>query len=158
MDKEKEAKSILEKVLTMLSSNSDESVVSEEIKEDVVAEVEMSEEKDSDKSIEVAKEVEEVVEEPVKADLSAEPSYVTKEDFDVFKAELKSILGDEIKKKEEESIKLQEKVVELSAQPAAEPVVHSPEMSGQDQAGFQISSNRRKTTLDNVMSKLNKFK
>lgn len=165
MDKEKEAKGILEKVFAMLSGiEKKEAVVSEEIKEDVVAEVEMSEQENSEETIEAKEEVKEVVEEPVEAELSKEKAtesesvYVTKEDFDTFKAELKGILDDEIKKKEEASIKLQEKVVELSAQPAAEPVVHSPEMSSDSKVSFHVSDNRPHSKLDNIMDKLNNFK
>lgn len=161
MDKEKEAKGILEKVFAMLSGiEKKEAVVSEEIKEDVVAEVEMSEQEDSEETIEAAKEeVKEVIEEPVEAELSKEePTYVTSAELEAFKAELTSVLKEELKSLKVEKEVLQEKVVELSAQPSAEPVVHSPEMSSDSKASFHISENRPQNTLDNIMDKLNNFK
>lgn len=160
MSKEKEAKGILEKVLTMLSVV-DKDV---EVKEEPVAEVELSEEPVNEvveESVEVAsEEIQEVVEEPIETELSAEPEikYVTAEDFDKFKAELTAIMKGKVEEIEKEKVELSEQVVELSAQPSAEPIKHSPEMSSESAEGFTYAKNKQKGMLDNVLEKLSKYK
>jgi hypothetical protein len=104
----------------------------------------------------------EEVEEEVKEDV--EMSYATKEEL----AEVISMI-DEIKamlepKEEEPKEELKEEV-ELSAipeevsnelsQPAAEPINTSAEV-GKMEVKFKVAANRRMSTLDRVMNKLNK--
>jgi len=161
MNKEKEAKGILEKVLTMLSGVDKKA----EVMEDVVAEVELSEEAVEtvveEVVIEAAQEdAQEVIEEPIEAELSAEPkvNYVTAEDFEKFKTELTAIVKGKVEEVEAEKVELSEQVVELSAQPATEPILHSPEMNTEGVSGFRYAQNKPKGMMDNVIEQLSKYK
>jgi hypothetical protein len=161
MNKEKEAKGILEKVLTMLSGVDKEA----QVEKDVVEEVAMSEESNEtveEEVVELAHEqAQEVVEEPIEAELSAEKpeeKYITSEDFDKFKAELTSIFKGKMEELEKEKVELSEQVVELSAEPSAEAIKHSPEMETGNSEGFQFAKDKPKGMLDNVLEQLNKYK
>ena len=100
-----------------------------------------------------AEEVEEEVEE--------ELGYVTKEELAEAVSEIKAMIED--LKKEEMSEEVEETVeeTELSedlkeelSQPAAEPIAHNPEQK-QNNINVKFAQNRKQTTLDRVLSKIN---
>ena len=108
-------------------------------------------------------EIKDLDEAPAEDEVEAEEElgYVTKEEL----AEVVSMIEEikaMIEKKEEMS---EEKEVELSeelpeevkeelSEPAAEPIAHNPEQKNNN-IGVKFAQNRRQTTLDKVMSKIN---
>ncbi len=101
---------------------------------------------------------EETTEDEVEAE--EELGYVTKEELAEAVSEIKAMIED--MKKEEMS---EEKEVELSeelpkevkeelSEPAAEPIAHNPEQKNNN-IGVKFAQNRRLSTLDKVMSKIN---
>lgn len=155
MDKQAEAKSVLSEFKAFLSK-----ITGEEKKaEDVVVEAELSED-----TVETASEEVVEVEEPVEAELSAEPkeeeqkdSYITKEEFAKFQTELTSVLKDTVDALTKEKTELSKEVAELSAQPAADAIVHSPESEASASQGRTYGHNRPKQYIDIVLEKMNKF-
>ena len=107
------------------------------------------------------KDLDEAEEEVEAEEDKEEMGYVTKEEL----AEVVSMIEEikaMIEKKEEMS---EEKEVELSeelpeevkeelSEPAAEPIAHNPEQKNNN-IGVKFAQNRRQTTLDKVMSKIN---
>jgi hypothetical protein len=100
---------------------------------------------------------EETTDEEVEAE---ELGYVTKEELAEAVSEIKAMIED--MKKEEMS---EEKEVELSeelpsevkeelSEPAAEPIAHNPEQKNNN-IGVKFAQNRKPSTLDKVMSKIN---
>lgn len=106
---------------------------------------------------EATEEVEEVVE-TSKEDVKAEDlatDYPSKEEFNELKSmveEMKTNLSEVLGSQKEEIKKLE---TELSAEPAAQPITHSPESKSREME-FQISSNRVETSLDRIIKKLSK--
>ena len=108
-------------------------------------------------------EIKDLEEAPAEDEVEAEEElgYVTKEEL----AEIVSMIEEikaMIEKKEEMS---EEKEVELSeelpeevkeelSEPAAEPIAHNPEQKNNN-IGVKFAQNRKQTTLDKVMSKIN---
>jgi hypothetical protein len=102
-----------------------------------------------------AEEVEEEVEE--------ELGYVTKEELAEAVSEIKAMIED-LKKEEmseeveetveEEATELSEDLKEELSQPAAEPIAHNPEQK-QNNINVKFAQNRKQTTLDRVLSKIN---
>lgn len=102
-----------------------------------------------------AEEVEEEVEE--------ELGYVTKEELAQAVSEIKAMIED-LKKEEmseeveetveEEPTELSEDLKEELSQPAAEPIAHNPEQK-QNNINVKFAQNRKQTTLDRVLSKIN---
>lgn len=97
----------------------------------------------------------EEVEEEVEAE---ELGYVTKEELAEAVSEIKAMIED--LKKEEMSEEVEEAEVELSedlkeelSQPAAEPIAHNPEKTNNFNVKF--AQNRKQSTLDKVLSKIN---
>jgi hypothetical protein len=103
-------------------------------------------------------EVEEEVIEASKEDVKAEDlatDYPTKEEFNQLKSmveEMKTNLSEVLGSQKDQIKKLE---TELSAEPAAQPITHSPESKSKEMA-FQISSNRVETSLDRIIKKLSK--
>jgi hypothetical protein len=106
---------------------------------------------------EATEEVEEEVE-TSKEDVKAEDlatDYPSKEEFNELKSmveEMKTNLSEVLGSQKEEIEKLE---TELSAEPAAQPITHSPESKSKEME-FQISSNRVETSLDRIIKKLSK--
>ena len=106
---------------------------------------------------EATEEVEEVVE-TSKEDVKAEDlatDYPSKEEFNELKSmveEMKTNLSEVLGSQKEEIKKLE---TELSAEPAAQPITHSPESKSKEME-FQISSNRVETSLNRIIKKLSK--
>ena len=104
---------------------------------------------------------EEATEDEVEAEEEKEEmGYVTKEELAEAVSEIKAMIED--MKKEEMS---EEKEVELSeelptevkeelSEPAAEPIAHNPEQKNNN-IGVKFAQNRKPSTLDKVMSKIN---
>lgn len=108
-------------------------------------------------------EIKEATEEEVEAE---DLGYVTKEELAEAVSEIKAMIED--MKKEEMSEEVVEEAtdeVELSeelpkevkeelSEPAAEPIAHNPEQKNNN-IGVKFAQNRKQTTLDKVMSKIN---
>ena len=151
MDNQIKEKTLLESFLTLLNGIKGVSQDSSEEKEVEAVDVEMSEVK-ADEEIKETKVEEEVV------NLSEEKKdYVSKEDFESYKTELASVLEKFVKSVSDEKEELTKEVAELSAQPSAEAIVHSPEVKEDKGAGFNLSSRRQKGTMDVVFESLSKF-
>jgi hypothetical protein len=105
-------------------------------------------------SISEATEEVETSKEDVKAeDLATD--YPSKEEFNELKSmveEMKTNLSEVLGSQKEEIEKLE---TELSAEPAAQPITHSPESKSKEME-FQISANRVETSLDRIINKLSK--
>lgn len=100
---------------------------------------------------------EEATEDEVEAE--EELGYVTKEELAEAVSEIKAMIED-MKKEEmsEDEVELSEELPkevkeELSA-PAAEPIAHNPEQKNNN-IGVKFAQNRKPSTLDKVMSKIN---
>lgn len=100
------------------------------------------------KEIKEAEEKEEVEAEEEKEEMQ----YVRKEEFESAVEEIKGMIN-ELKKDKEEMAKVEEQVKqELSETPATEPITHNPEAKQEFKVKF--SQNRKETTLDKIMKKL----
>lgn len=141
MDKNQEAKSIFEGILTYLSKSVEKK---EEIKEEAEA-VELSETEN------------EAVSEEVEVELSKEDNYITKEQFESYKTELSEVIKGFVEAVSKDKEELSQKVVELSAQPATEAISHSPEVKQETSKGFNYAANRPRGTVDAVLSQLSKY-
>ena len=93
-----------------------------------------------------------------------EMGYVTKEELAEAVSEIKAMIED-MKKEEMSEEVVEEAEVELSeelpkevkeelSEPAAEPIAHNPEQKNNN-IGVKFAQNRKQTTLDKVMSKIN---
>lgn len=98
-------------------------------------------------------------EEEVEAE-KEEMGYVTKEELAEAVSEIKAMIDDLKKDKEEMSEEVVEEATELSevkeelSEPAAEPIAHNPEQKNNN-IGVKFAQNRKQTTLDKVLSKIN---
>jgi hypothetical protein len=95
-------------------------------------------------------------EEEVEAE-KEEMGYVTKEELAEAVSEIKAMIEDMKKDKEEMSEEVEKEETELSeelSQAAAEPIAHNPEQKNNN-IGVKFAQNRRQTTLDKVLSKIN---
>jgi hypothetical protein len=107
-------------------------------------------------------EIKEATEEEVEAE--EDLGYVTKEELAEAVSEIKAMIED-MKKEEMSEEVVEEAEVELSeelpkevkeelSEPAAEPIAHNPEQKNNN-IGVKFAQNRKQTTLDKVMSKIN---
>ena len=100
---------------------------------------------------------EEEVEASTEAEVKAEDlstDYPSKEEFNELKAMVEKLttnLSEVLGKKEDEIDALE---TQLAAEPAADPVVHSPESQSNQKDFYHIGSNRTETRLDRIMRKL----
>jgi hypothetical protein len=111
------------------------------------------------------KDLDEEAEEEVEAEEDKEEmGYVTKEELAEAVSEIKAMIED-MKKEEMSEEVVEEAEVELSeelpkevkeelSEPAAEPIAHNPEQKNNN-IGVKFAQNRKQTTLDKVMSKIN---
>ena len=91
-------------------------------------------------------------EEEVEAEEEEEMAYVSKEEFESAVEEIKGMIN-ELKKDKEEMAQVEEQVKqELSETPAVEPIAHNPEAKQEFKVRF--GQNRKETALDRVMKKL----
>jgi hypothetical protein len=106
------------------------------------------------------KDLEEEAEEEVEAE--EELGYVTKEELAEAVSEIKAMIEDmkkeemseEVVEEAELSEELPKEVKEELSEPAAEPIAHNPEQKNNN-IGVKFAQNRKQTTLDKVMSKIN---
>ena len=90
-------------------------------------------------------------EEEVEAE-EEEMAYVSKEEFESAVEEIKGMIN-ELKKDKEEMAQVEEQVKqELSETPAVEPIAHNPE--AQEKFKVRFGNNRKETALDRVMKRL----
>ena len=155
MDKQVEAKDALSQFKAFLSGLTG----SEAKAEDVVVETELSAEDTVEETVEAAPQEEAtIVEESVETELSAEkPSYITKEEFAKFQTELTSVLKDAMEAMKSEKSELSKEVAKLSAQPATDAIVHSPESEDKAPQGRSYGHNRPTQYIDKVLGEMNKF-
>ena len=122
--------------------------------EGVISEIGMNEHKDKEEEEKEEKDMEDKDKEKME--------YVTKEEFRKEMDELRKHIEDMMKHKDEEKGKEKEEMasqvateiaVEMSKQPAAKAIKHSPE-NKEDKKKFVFADNRRQTTLDRIMNKL----
>ena len=106
-------------------------------------------------------EIKDLEEAPAEDEVEAEEElgYVTKEELAEAVSEIKAMIED-MKKEEmsEDEVELSEElpqeVKEELSEPAAEPIAHNPEQKNNN-IGVKFAQNRRQTTLDKVLSKIN---
>jgi len=98
---------------------------------------------------------------PAEEEVEAEDlGYVTKEELAEAVSEIKAMIEDMKKEEmsEETEVELSEElpkeVKEELSEPAAEPIAHNPEQKNNN-IGVKFAQNRKQTTLDKVMSKIN---
>lgn len=99
-------------------------------------------------------------EEEVEAE-KEEMGYVTKEELAEAVSEIKAMIEDmkkeemseEVEEATENEVELSEELQEELAQPAAEPIAHNPEKTNNFNVKF--AQNRKQSTLDKVLSKIN---
>lgn len=140
---------------------SEDSAETEEVSEE---EVEAALESDSTEEVELSEESEEEateLEEEVSEEVELMEGYVKEEDFNSKIAELedmiKSLKEDmmvEYGKVEQEKAELSSQVQKLSAEPAAEPIAHTPSEKTEKSEVIKFGQNRPASTLDRVFSKL----
>ena len=106
-------------------------------------------------------EIKDLDEEEAEEEVEAEDlGYVTKEELAEAVSEIKAMI-EHMKKEEmseeaevELSEELPKEVKEELSEPAAEPIAHNPEQKNNN-IGVKFAQNRKQTTLDKVMSKIN---
>ena len=109
-------------------------------------------------------EIKDLEEAPAEVEAEEELGYVTKEELAEAVSEIKAMIED-MKKEEMSEEVVEEAEVELSeelpqqvkeelSEPAAEPIAHNPEQKNNN-IGVKFAQNRRQTTLDKVLSKIN---
>jgi small-conductance mechanosensitive channel len=172
--------SILNEIMEKLSLIVKEDELAQGIQEDVVAEeVELSEEEvaveepaeeqeaneeAAPESTEEEVQLEEQPEEEATEEVELMEGYVKEERFEQEISELKSMVNAMKKmidedmgymKKEKEALSAQ--VEELSAEPAAEPIAHTPEVEEQRNV-IRYAENRKANTLDRVFDKISNLK
>lgn len=109
-------------------------------------------------------EIKDLEEAPAEVEAEEEMGYVTKEELAEAVSEIKAMIED-MKKEEMSEEVVEEAEVELSeelpqevkeelSEPAAEPIAHNPEQKTNN-FNVKFAQNRRQTTLDKVLSKIN---
>ena len=105
--------------------------------EGIIGEIKAAEAEESEEEVEAEEE---------------EMAYVSKEEFESAVEEIKGMIN-ELKKDKEEMAEVEEQVKqELSETPAVEPITHNPEAKQEFKVRF--GQNRKETALDRVMKKL----
>ena len=105
-------------------------------------------------------EIKDLEEAPAEEEAEEELGYVTKEELAEAVSEIKAMIEDMKKEKmsEEKEIELSEElpqeVKEELSEPAAEPIAHNPEQKNNN-FNVKFAQNRKQTTLDRVLSKIN---
>ena len=100
--------------------------------------------------------------EEVEEEAEEELGYVTKEELAQAVSEIKAMIEDlkkeemseEVETTNVEETELSEDLKEELSQPAAEPIAHNPEQK-QNNINVKFAQNRKQTTLDRVLSKIN---
>ena len=159
----KKATSVLSDIMQKLSSIGKPEEVKEEVVElsEEVTETEVKQEEvvlaEED---EVAEEiVEEVVEEEeVEEEELDEEKYVSREEFENAIADIKAMFIEVSNGYEKEKLEMSAQIEDLSKAPASEPLSHSPEAELSSKKQVLFAQNRRMSTMDKVLSKMNSKK
>tara|TARA_R110000823_G_scaffold149756_1_gene280533 strand:+ start:159 stop:641 length:483 start_codon:yes stop_codon:yes gene_type:complete len=157
----KKATSVLSDIMQKLSSIGKP----EEVKEEVVElSEEVTEEEVKQEEVVLAEEgeegeeiVEEVVEEIVEEELDEE-KYVSREEFENAIADIKAMFIEVSNGYKEEKLEMSAQIEDLSKAPASEPLSHSPEAELSSKKQVLFAQNRRMSTMDKVLSKMNSKK
>ena len=157
----KKATSVLSDIMQKLSSIGKP----EEVKEEVVElSEEITEEEVKEEEVVLAEEdevaeeiVEEVVEEVVEEELDEE-KYVSREEFENAIADIKAMFIEVSNGYEKEKLEMSAQIEDLSKAPASEPLSHSPEAELSSKKQVLFAQNRRMSTMDKVLSKMNSKK
>lgn len=107
-------------------------------------------------------EIKDLEEAPAEVEAEEEMGYVTKEELAEAVSEIKAMIEDmkkeemseEVVEEAELSEELPKEVKEELSKPAAEPIAHNPEQKTNN-FNVKFAQNRRQTTLDKVLSKIN---
>ncbi len=116
----------------------------------------------------IISEIKDLEEAPAEDEVEAEEElgYVTKEELAEAVSEIKAMIEDMKKEEMSEEVveeatdevelseELPQEVKEELSEPAAEPIAHNPEQKNNN-IGVKFAQNRKQTTLDKVMSKIN---
>ena len=159
----KKATSVLSDIMQKLSSIGKPEEVKEEVVElsEEVTETEVKQEEvvlaEED---EIAEEiVEEVVEEEeVEEQELDEEKYVSREEFENAIADIKAMFIEVSNGYEKEKLEMSAQIEDLSKAPASEPLSHSPEAELSSKKQVLFAQNRRMSTMDKVLSKMNSKK
>ena len=159
----KKATSVLSDIMQKLSSIGKPEEVKEEVvelSEEVTKEEVKEEEVVLAEEDEVAEEIveEEVVEEEVEEEELNEEKYVSREEFENAIADIKAMFIEISNSYEEEKLEMSAQIEDLSKAPASEPLSHSPEAESSTQRKVLFGQNRRMSTMDRVLSKMNNKK
>lgn len=159
----KKATSVLSDIMQKLSSIGKPEEVKEEVvelSEEVTKEEVKEEEVVLAEEDEVAEEiVEEVVEEEeVEEEELDEEKYVSREEFENAIADIKAMFIEISNSYEEEKLEMSAQIEDLSKAPASEPLSHSPEAESSTERKVLFGQNRRMSTMDRVLSKMNNKK
>jgi len=165
------ATSILNEILQKLSALTLEDELAQGIEETEVAAEELSavEEEAPVEEVEAAPEAteevtEELSEEPVEAaeeEAELMKGYVTEEAFaskiaqmEAKMAEMAKMIDEQMGSYKQEKEMMSEQIEKLSAEPAAEPITHSPEAETTEKKLFTYGGQRNKSTFDRVMERI----
>ena len=160
----KKATSVLSDIMQKLSSigkpeEVKEEVVelSEEVTEEEVKEEEVVLAEEDEVAEEIVEEEEEVVEEEeiVEEELDEE-KYVSREEFENAIADIKAMFIEVSNGYEKEKLEMSAQIEDLSKAPASEPLSHSPEAELSNEKKVLFSQKRRGSTMDRVLSKMNR--
>ena len=157
----KKATTVLSDIMQKLSSIGKP----EEVKEEVVElSEEITEEEVKEEEVVLAEEdevaeeiVEEVVEEEeVEEEELNEEKYVSREEFENAIADIKAMFIEVSNGYEKEKLEMSAQIEDLSKAPASEPLSHSPEAELSNEKKVLFSQKRRGSTMDRVLSKMNR--
>lgn len=122
---------------------------------------ELSEETTEEVPVEEATEEVELEEETVEEEVNLMEGYVKEDDFKSamagMKAEieaLKKMVDEEMGGYKREKEMMEAQIEKLSAEPAAEPIKHSPDAESNEKKMFAYGVNKPQSTLDRVMSRI----
>ena len=157
----KKATTVLSDIMQKLSSIGKPEEVKEEVVElsEEITEEEVKEEEvvlaEEDEVAEEIVEEEEVVEEVVEEELDEE-KYVSREEFENAIADIKAMFIEVSNGYEKEKLEMSAQIEDLSKAPASEPLSHSPEAELSTEKKVLFSQKRRGSTMDRILSKMNR--
>ena len=158
----KKATTVLSDIMQKLSSIGKPEEVKEEVVElsEEITEEEVKEEEvvlaEEDEVAEEIVEEEEEVEEEVEEEELNEEKYVSREEFENAIADIKAMFIEVSNGYEKEKLEMSAQIEDLSKEPASEPLSHSPEAELSNEKKVLFSQKRRGSTMDRVLSKMNR--
>ena len=158
---------ILNEILQKLSLLTKEDELAQGIEDTEVVAEELSSEEEEAPAVEeeapAEEATEELSEEPVEAEEETQlmEGYVKQEAFDskiaaleAKMAEMAKMIDDEMGSYKKDKEMMSEQIEKLSAEPAAEPIQHSPEAETPEKKLFTYGTGRTKSTFDRVMERI----